>query len=137
MAATQNVDIGARLRRRLLYIAGWLSLALGVIGAFLPILPTTPFLLLASACFMRSSPKAAEWMLNNRYFGEYVRDFQENRGIPMGVKIRAIVIMWASLAVSAYVMPVPWARWLLLIPGTGVTIFLLRYKTRPATPPKA
>lgn len=124
------------MRRSLLYIAGWLSLALGVIGAFLPILPTTPFLLLASACFMRSSPKAAEWMLNNRYFGEYLRDFQENRGIPFGVKIRAIVIMWASLAVSAYVMPVPWARWLLLIPGTGVTIFLLRYKTRPAAPPK-
>lgn len=137
MAATQNVNIGARLRRSLLYIAGWLSLVLGIIGAFLPLLPTTPFLLLASACFLRSSPKAAEWMLNNRYFGEYVRDFQENRGIPMGVKIRAIVIMWASLAVSAYVMPVPWARWLLLIPGAGVTIFLLRYKTRPATPPKA
>lgn len=124
------------MRRSLLYIAGWLSLVLGIIGAFLPLLPTTPFLLLASACFLRSSPRAAEWMLNNRYFGEYVRDFQENRGIPMGVKIRAIVIMWASLAVSAYVMPVPWARWLLLIPGTGVTIFLLRYKTRLATPPE-
>lgn len=121
------------MRRLLLLFVGWLSLILGFIGAFLPILPTTPFLLLASACFMRSSPRINDWMLSNRLFGEYLRDFQEDRGIPKTAKIKAISVLWISLAISAYFMPVPWARWFLLIPGIGVTTYLLRYKTREET----
>lgn len=74
----------------------------------------------------------ANWMVTNRLFGPYLLDFQEGRGIPLKTKIWALVIMWTSLALSAYLMPVPWARIFLLIPGIGVTLYLWRYKTRPA-----
>lgn len=79
---------------------------------------------------MRGSPRFNEWLLNNPALGPYIRDFQENRGITMKVKVRAIIVLWLSLAVSAYVMPVPWARWFLLIPGISVTVYLWCYKTK-------
>lgn len=109
---------------------GTIAVVLGLIGVFLPLLPTTPFLLLAAACYMRGSERMANWLMNNRLFGSYIRDFHENRGIPVKTKIWALSIMWVSLAISAWVMPVAWARPLLLIPGIGVTIYLWRYKTR-------
>lgn len=110
---------------------GTLAVVLGLIGIFLPLLPTTPFLLLATACYMRGSQRMANWLMSNRLFGQYIRDFHENRGIPRKTKIWALSIMWVSLGISAWVMPVDWARPLLLIPGIGVTIYLWRYKTRP------
>jgi len=85
---------------------------------------------------MRGSPRFNDWLLANPMFGEYIRDFQENRGIPKKIKVRAIIALWISLAISAHVMPIPWARWLLLVPGISVTIYLVRYKTRPDTPPQ-
>lgn len=122
---------------RILYtIAGTLALVLGLIGLFLPLLPTTPFLLLASACYMRGSERLAKWMITNRFFGRYLQDFQSNRGIPVKTKIWALALMWTSLAISAYVLPLAWMRALLLIPGCGVTVYLLRYKTRPVDPPE-
>lgn len=111
-----------------------MAVVLGLIGIFLPLLPTTPFLLLASACYMRGSKRMAKWMVTNRLFGRYLLDYQEGRGIPLKTKIWAITIMWSSLALSAYFVPLPWVRPLLLIPGIGVTIYLWRYKTRPDTP---
>lgn len=73
----------------------------------------------------------ANWMVSNRLFGPYLLDFQEGRGIHLKTKIWALIIMWTSLALSAYLMPVIWARFFLLIPGIGVTLYLWRYKTRP------
>ena len=111
-------------------IAGSLSLVIGIIGIFLPILPTTPFLILASACYMRGSQRMADWMLANRWFGPTLRDFHAGRGIPVRTKIWAISMLWISLAISAWFMPVPWARPLLLIPGVSLSIYLWRYRTR-------
>lgn len=79
----------------------------------------------------------ARWMLNNRLFGRYLLDFQTGMGIPLRTKVWALIIMWTSLAISAYVVPLPWVRPLLLIPGIGVTIYLWRYKTKPADAPRA
>lgn len=122
--------------RILFNIVGTVAVILGVIGIVLPLLPTTPFLLLALACYMRGSRRMARWMVSNRLFGRYLMDYHAGLGIPLKTKVWALTIMWASLALSAYLVPIPWVRPLLLIPGIGVTIYLWRYKTKPADPPK-
>ena len=74
----------------ILLLLGILSLVLGVIGIFLPVLPTTPFLLLSATLFLRSSQKLYDWLLSHPYLGEYIRNFKEHRAIPLRVKIRDI-----------------------------------------------
>lgn len=118
--------------RILFTIIGTLAVILGLVGIVVPLLPTTPFLLLALACYMRGSQRMARWMVNNRLFGRYLMDFQSGYGIPLKTKLWALTVMWVSLAISGYFMPIPWARPLLLVPGIGVTIYLWRYKTAPA-----
>lgn len=113
-------------------VAGTLALFLAILGIFLPLLPTTPFLLLASACYVRGSERLHRWLLGNDIFGPYLANLQAGRGIPMRTKIVALTVMWASLAFSAWYVPLPWVRLLLLIPGIGVSIYLLRMKTLPA-----
>ena len=75
---------------------GFLSLALGVAGIFLPVLPTTPFLLLSAALFFRSSPRAYQWLLNHKLLGPYIRDFRESRAIPLRAKILALSLLWLT-----------------------------------------
>jgi len=110
-------------------IAGTVALLLGILGIFLPILPTTPFLLLASACYMRGSDRMYRWLMNQRHLGPYLRNFQAGRGIPLRAKIAALAVMWTSLTVSMWVVPLPWVRVLLLVPGIAVTIYLCRVRT--------
>ncbi|MFA5665199.1 YbaN family protein [Castellaniella sp.] len=120
---------------RFLYTTlGSVALGLGFLGIFLPLLPTTPFLLLAAFCYLRGSARMHAWLMSHPVLGPYIRDFQEGRGIPLQSKCIALALMWPSLAVSAWIMPVAWARWLLLIPGIGVSIYLWRLPTRAATP---
>ncbi|MDR0372686.1 MAG: YbaN family protein [Nitrososphaerota archaeon] len=90
--------------RILLFIAGSISLGLGAIGIFLPLLPTTPFLLLTAACYMRSSKRMHKWLLNNRWFGEYIKNYQAGRGIPLKTKIIAITILWITILFSVFFM---------------------------------
>jgi uncharacterized protein len=87
-------------KRRLLIGAGTLCTGLGIIGVFIPILPTTPFLLLAAACYMRSSERFYQWLINNRIFGAYVRNYIEGRGIPTRIKIFTILLLWVSIGLS-------------------------------------
>jgi uncharacterized membrane protein YbaN (DUF454 family) len=87
-------------KRRLLIGAGTLSLGLGIIGVFIPILPTTPFLLLAAACYMRSSKRFYQWLINNRIFGAYVRNYIEGRGMPIRLKILTILLLWLTIGLS-------------------------------------
>ncbi|MGB6241764.1 MAG: YbaN family protein [Castellaniella sp.] len=116
-------------------VLGTISLVLGVLGVFLPLLPATPFLLLAAFCYMRGSQRLHAWLMSHRILGPYIRDFQSGRGIPLRSKCLALAMMWPSLAASAWIMPIAWARWLLLIPGIGVTIYLWRLPTRPRRDP--
>lgn len=120
--------------RILFNVVGTVSLALGLLGIFLPLLPTTPFLLLAAFCYLRGSPRLHAWLLGHAVLGPYIRDFQSGQGIPLRSKLIALGFMWPSLAASAWFMPIPWARWLLLIPGIGVTVYLLRIPTRRPPP---
>lgn len=117
------------LIRLVFNLLGLFFVALGILGVFLPLLPTTPFLLLALACFMRGSERMVRWLYSNSLFGEHLRNFQVKKAIPLRTKIWAISLTWLSLAFSAWLMPVAWVRPILLIPCVFVTVFLWRYKT--------
>ena len=119
-----------RLVRYALQAIGWVSVTLGVIGIFLPILPTTPFLLLAAACFARSSPRFYHWLVNHKRLGPWIRDYLEGNGIPLKGKIYAIGLMWISIGFSCYLIALPWARGFMLTSAVLVTIYIARQKTR-------
>ena len=106
-------------------LLGWLFVGLGVLGVFLPLLPTTPFLLLASACFARGSTRLHQWLLNSRPLGQYLRDYEAGRGIPLRAKIMAVGLMWVSLLVAIVRVPHPLLRVLLALVGIGVTVYLV------------
>jgi uncharacterized membrane protein YbaN (DUF454 family) len=115
----------------LLLVAGTFSLTIGAIGIFLPILPTTPFLLLAAACYLRSSQRMHKWLLNNRWFGEYIRNYQEGRGIPLKTKILAMTVLWLAIIYSAFIAldEILIAQVALLLIALGVSIHLVRLPT--------
>ncbi|NRR28725.1 YbaN family protein [Oxalobacteraceae bacterium] len=106
---------------------GILAVVLGVFGIFLPLLPTTPFLLLASACFARASPRLHHYLQTNKYFGKYLRDYENGRGIPLRGKIWALVFMWTSMCYSIWRANVLWVGILIVLIGTCVTIYLTRF----------
>lgn len=122
-----------RLRRGLLLVAGVMAVGLGVVGVVVPMLPTTPFLLLAAACFLRSSERMYRWLLANPVFGEHLRRYRAGEGLPLASKVATVVLLWATLALSAFVAVPPrlwWVRVILAAVGIGVTTHLLRIKTR-------
>ena len=94
----------SRIVKALLITVGTVSLVLGAIGVFLPIIPTTPFLLLAAACYYRSSKRMHHWLLNNKWFGEYIKNYQEGKGIPLKTKIAALILLWATIGTSTVFM---------------------------------
>lgn len=112
-----------------LNLIGCIAVVLAVLGMFLPLLPTTPFLLLASACFIRGSERMHRWLMNNRLFGEYLRNIENRQGLPLRAKVLALALMWPSLGYSMYIVDRPLVTALLLLTGTGVTVYLLRMKT--------
>ncbi|MCU0407223.1 MAG: YbaN family protein [Ignavibacteriaceae bacterium] len=87
--------------RYLYFISGVLLVAIGVIGIFLPILPTTIFLILASACFIKSSPKANEWLRNHKILGMYIKNYQDGSGLTVKSKIFNITFLWIMISASA------------------------------------
>jgi uncharacterized membrane protein YbaN (DUF454 family) len=117
--------------RALLLVAGTICLTLGAIGIFLPVLPTTPFLLLAAACYLRSSERMHKWLLNNRWFGQYIKNYQAGRGIPMKTKVVAISMLWAAILFSTFfvVNEILIAQIALLAIAAGVSIHLIRLPT--------
>lgn len=123
--------------RILLVACGTLCVALGVLGMFVPILPTTPFLLLAAACYSRSSPRVYQWLMTNRWCGAYIRNYREGRGITPRHKIATIVVLWLVIGYTAGFVATPgWLRLLLLVIAVAVSVHLARMKTcRPAVPP--
>ena len=118
--------MNARARKWLLLSAGILAVGLGVVGAFVPLLPTTPFLLLAAACFARSSDRHYEWLLNHRWMGAHVRNYREHRATTRRVKAVTMVLLWGSIGYAAIAVADGWVvRTLLLTVAVGVTIHVL------------
>ncbi len=107
-----------------------MAVALGVVGIFLPVLPTVPFLLLALACFTRSSERCYAWLLDHAHFGPLVRPYLDGRGMQRSTKVKAIALLWTSIIISALLLnETPWVQQLLLVVALGVTLYLLRLPT--------
>lgn len=117
------------MSRGLWTTAGTLSLAIGVIGIVVPILPTTPFVLIAAACYMRGSKRMYDWMIANRYVGGYLRDYMEGRGVSARAKATSVVVLWLLIAFSiSFATDSATVRIVLLAVAVAVTVHLVTLK---------
>jgi len=118
------------LVRRLWIGLGTFFVVLGIIGIFLPLLPTTPFLLLAAACYARGSRRFYDWLLNNRWFGDYIRNYREKKGIPLKIKVLSISFLWVTIGYSTlFIIDIPLVRIILILISIGVSIHIMRFRT--------
>lgn len=118
------------LLRWMLAGIGWIAIVAGVIGIFLPLVPTVPLLLLAAACFARSSDHFHAWLVEHHYLGPLVRDYIKGAGIPRRAKITAICMVWCTLPASAFLfVSLAWVRALLLVIAVCITLYLLSLPT--------
>ncbi len=124
--------ISKTIKKYLLIILGTISLILGAIGIFIPVLPTTPFLLLTSYCYIRSSKRLYNWLINHKVFGKYIYDYLVHKAVKKSAKITAISILWISLGISMYIIQNIHLTFLLIFIGIAVTIHILYLKTLPA-----
>jgi uncharacterized membrane protein YbaN (DUF454 family) len=115
----------------LLLASGTVCLVLGAIGIFLPVLPTTPFLLLSAACYLRSSQRMYKWLLGNRWFGEYIKNYREGKGIPAKTKMVALVVLWGTILYSTLIVvdEILIAQIALIAIAVGVSFHLFRLPT--------
>ncbi len=119
----------SRISRFLWNAAGTFFLSLGAIGIVVPLLPTTPFLLLAASCYFRGSVRMYNWMLTNRYFGTLLRNYRDGKGIPLRTRIATIVLLWTVIGFSATIMTDSMiVRTVLLLVAFGVSIHILTIK---------
>jgi hypothetical protein len=97
------------------FSAGTVCLILGAIGVFIPILPTTPFLLLSAAFYLRSSARMYRWLFENRFFGEYLRNYRDGKGIPLSMKLFTVAMLWVTISYSTFFIVTHWAMRLILV----------------------
>lgn len=116
--------------RYILIGLGFAFLGLGIVGMFLPVLPTTPFLLLSASCFARSSKRFYNWILNHRIFGTYIRNYREQRAMTLHGKIFALLLMWLVTGYTAlFLTSNLFVSVLVILVGIGVTKHILSLKT--------
>ena len=114
----------------LLIILGSILLALGVIGIFLPLLPTTPLLLLATALYVRSSEKLYLWLINQKHLGSYIRNCREHKAIPLRAKIVSVSMVWITLIYCAIsISEQIWIKAMFILLAIGISVHILSYKT--------
>lgn len=124
-------QIGLSRGSRWAYLAaGHTFVALGIIGAFLPVMPTTVFLILAASCYGKASPALHRKLLAHRTFGPMIRDWQEHRAMTLRSKVVAITMLVVAFGASVAVIPVPWVRVLHVAIGAAIVLFILRVRTR-------
>jgi uncharacterized membrane protein YbaN (DUF454 family) len=110
--------------RPLLLLTGWLAVALGLLGIVLPLLPTTPFALLAAACLTRSSPRGHRWLLATRLLGPALADWQAGRGVPLRARLVALALLWPwiLIAMAATAAPSPLRS---LLPAVAIAVSVM------------
>ena len=114
-----------------LRIIGLVSLIAGIVGIFLPLLPTTPLLLLSSWCFVRSSNRLYHWLINHHRLGPYIRQFSIDRSVPLRVKVYSITMVWVTILLCVFIVlnDYIWVQVILLCIAVGITIHILSYPT--------
>ncbi|MFH7564375.1 YbaN family protein [Oceanimonas smirnovii] len=118
--------------RFLFALLGTIALGLGILGAFLPVLPTTPFILLSACCFGKSSARMHAWLVNHPWFGSLIHDWQTHRGLRPQVKRRALLLMAISFAFSVYMVPLWWVRGVLVLTFVVLACWMWRLPAVPA-----
>ncbi len=109
---------------------GVIALGLGLVGIVVPLIPTTPFLLLAAACFTRSSDRLYQWLIRHRWFGSYIKNYQEHRAITRRARVMALGVLWAAIGYTTLgIAAAWWLQLLLVLMAAGVSLYLLRLKT--------
>lgn len=117
------------MKKKLYICIGLFFVALGFLGVFLPLLPTTPFLLVALFCFSRSSDQAKLWLTKNRLLGPYIRAYVDSQGMAKRVKIRTLTLLWVVCGVSGvFATDLLWVRLALVVVAVGVTVHILMMK---------
>jgi len=130
-ALSKSPAASSGIARLLWNAAGTFFLSLGVVGIAIPLLPTTPFLLLAAACYLRGSARMYRWMMANKYFGQYLRDYRDGRGMPIKVKVGTVSLLWAVITFSAiFATSSTIVRIGLFVVAIGVTIHIVTLKTK-------
>jgi len=118
-----------KLKRRLLFTAGTIFTGTGILGIFVPILPTTPFLLLAAACYVRSSQRFYNWLMNNRLFGTYISNYIQGKGMPLRVKVFTVSLLWITIGLSTWLVTQSIViRVILVLVAVGVTTHIILIK---------
>ncbi|MBF9017418.1 MULTISPECIES: YbaN family protein [unclassified Oceanispirochaeta] len=118
------------MKKIILFIAGHIFLSLGIIGIVLPVLPTTPFLLLSAACYMKSSEKMYTWLINHRVLGLYVRSYIKYKAVSRRAKITSISVLWVvMISTILFFITLLWIRILLIFIAIGVTLYLVQITT--------
>jgi uncharacterized membrane protein YbaN (DUF454 family) len=113
----------------LLIATGTFFVGVGIVGIFIPILPTTPFLLISAALYARSSKRFYYWLINNKIFGRYIKSYREGNGISLKLKIVTIALLWIAIGCSAiFATDIFWLRAILFIIAIGVTIHIIRIR---------
>lgn len=130
---TLKKDEPVKVLHYFLIFFGFLSLGVGIVGIFLPLVPTTPLVLLAAACFLKSSPKLYYWLTKHKTFGSYITNYLQFGRVPAKSKPYSIAFVWICLSISAYFAESLWVRILLLLIAGGVSIHLLLLKTTEST----
>lgn len=118
------------IKKVFLVFLGFLFFILGAVGIVLPVLPTTPFLLLSATCFAGSSPKLHQKLLQMKYFGEFIRNYQENTGVLKATKQRAILFLWLGLMISMILVHKGLVTSILIILGIAVSFYIVSLKTK-------
>ena len=120
----------SKILKVVLIIFGWINVALGIIGVLLPVMPTTVFLLIAAACFARSSERFYVWLMSNKYLGKFVLDYREKRGMTLRSKVLAVTMLCAVISYSAlFVAGVLWLKITLAAIAFGVSAYIISLKT--------
>lgn len=114
--------------RVFLTIVGFVALGFGLLGMIVPVLPTTPFLLLTAFCFLRSNRKLYDKLLAHKVLGPYITNFVQHKAIPKRVKAYTLITLWATILLSVYLVDIFWVRILLIAIAVGVSIHILHYK---------